>query len=196
MTIEDRTIRRAIQAHRESLNSLLTHTITQTPLIAIVNQAIGQATVGFRRGGSSDSATLASRYGLIDLAIFQRLDAVEGQHDRVRLRLIDYQYTITPLGADDPLFRWEFVRFPSSGSFWCRNHLQGPITVNVGTQRSVNLNDWHLPTGWVPIEEIIRFCIVDLGVPPLDGSVDADGNPGWYARLTESEPAAGSRSGD
>jgi len=29
----------------------------------------------------------------------------------------------------------------------------------------VSLNDLHLPTGWVTIEEVIRFCIVDLGVP-------------------------------
>jgi hypothetical protein len=48
-----------------------------------------------------------------------------------------------------------------------------------------SFNDWHLPTGWVPIEEIIRFCIVDLGVPPLDTSVDADGNPGWHTRLVQ-----------
>ena len=107
--------------------------------------------------------------------------------------MIDYQYTVAPLGSDDPLFRWEFVRFPSSGSFWCRNHLQGPINIGVGG-RMVNLNDWHLPTGWVSIEEIIRFCIVDLGVPPLDTNVDADGSPGWHARLTDrsgqSAPAA------
>lgn len=100
-----------------------------------------------------------------------------------------------PAGADDPLFRWEFVRFPSSGSFWCRNHLQGPINIGVGG-RTVNLNDWHLPTGLVPIEEIIRFCIVDLGVPPLDVGVDTDGVPGWHTRLAGSEPAAGSLAGD
>jgi hypothetical protein len=119
----------------------------------------------------------------MNLSLYQTLDTIEGQHDRVRLRVIDYQYTITPLGADDPLFRWEFVRFPSSGSFWCRNHLQGPIDIGVGG-RTVNLNDWHLPTGWVPLEEIIRFCIVDLGVPPLDTAVDKDDNPGWHTRLT------------
>lgn len=89
------------------------------------------------------------------------------------------------VGADDPLFRWEVVRFPSTGSLWRRNHLQGPITVDLGG-RAVDLDDWHLPTGWAPVEEIIRFCIVDLGVPPIDPSVDAEGIPGWHARLTES----------
>jgi hypothetical protein len=154
------------------------------PLIAVFNQRSGQATIGFRKDGAITVTTLPSRYGPIELRILQTLDAIEGQRDRFRLRVIDYQYTITPLGDDDPLFRWEFVRFPSSGSFWCRNHLQGPINIGVGG-RTVNLNDWHLPTGWVPIEEIIRFCIVDLGVTPLDSSVDADGSPGWHTRLAE-----------
>ena len=40
-----------------------------------------------------------------------------------------------------------------------------------------------MPTGWVSIEEIIRFCIVDLGVPPLDPGVDADGIPNWHTLL-------------
>ncbi|MDQ3549192.1 MAG: hypothetical protein M3439_10295 [Chloroflexota bacterium] len=121
----------------------------------------------------------------MELFIGQTFDTVEGQHERERLRLIEYKYTIAPVGADAPLFRWEFVRSPSSASFWCRHHLQGPIAVDVGG-RSVNLNDWHLPTGWVPIEEIIRFGIVDLGVALLDTSVDADGNPGWHRRLSTS----------
>lgn len=129
---------------------------------------------------------LSSRFGPIELSLQQRLGSVEGQNHRIRLQVIAYRYAITPVGADDPLFRWEFVRLPSSGSLWCRHHLQGPISIGVGTQRSVNLNDWHLPTGWVPIEEIIRFCIVDLGVPPLDTSIDADDIPGWHERLTAS----------
>jgi len=186
MQIEGRTLREASHAYRENLNRLLVHTMTRTPLIAVNERNADVVRISFRRGGFSSTTTLASRYGPINLYLRQTLDAIEGQRERIRLRVIDYQYTITPLGADDPLFRWEFVRFPSSGSFWCRHHLQGPITINVGASNSVNLNDWHLPTGWVPIEEVIRFCIIDLGVPPLDTSVDVDGVPGWHARLLES----------
>jgi hypothetical protein len=32
--------------------------------------------------------------------------------------------------------------------------------------RPLDLNRAHVPTGWVTIEEIIRFMIVDLGVKP------------------------------
>lgn len=184
MPFEARTAREATHRYRESLNSLLAHTTTRTPLITVVGKRSGNITVSFRRDGQISATTLPSRFGPVNLSLYQTLDAVEGQRERVRLRVIDYQYTITPLGADEPLFRWEFVRFPSSGSFWCRNHLQGSITVDVGG-RSVNLDDWHLPTGHVPIEEIIRFCIVDLDVSPLDTSLDADGDPGWHTRLSE-----------
>jgi hypothetical protein len=191
MPFEGRTPREASQRYRNSLNSLLTHTITRTPLILVVGERSGNITISFRREGQTSAAALSTRYGPVNLSLHQTLDAVEGQRERVRLRVIDYQYTITPLGADDPLFRWEFVRFPSSGSFWCRNHLQGPINISVGGQ-AVNLNDWHLPTGWVPIEEIIRFCIVDLGVPPLDPGSNADDIPTWHSRLKESETQSAS----
>jgi len=40
------------------------------------------------------------------------------------------------------------------------------------------LNDLHLPTGWVRLEEVLRFCIVDLGVRPL--------SPRWHEALVES----------
>lgn len=43
------------------------------------------------------------------------------------------------------------------------------------------LNTWHLPTGFVTIEDILRFCIVDLGVPAL--------NTTWHQRLEESYSA-------
>jgi hypothetical protein len=189
MTSEGRPVREAIQIFRASLNSLLANTITRMPIIAFVSKPSEHITLSFRQGGASVPATLASQFGLIDLVLHQTLEAVEGQRERFRLRITEYQYTVTPVGDDDPLFRWEFVRFPSSGSFWCRNHLQGPIGIGIGG-RTVNLNDWHLPTGWVPIEEIIRFCIVDLGVQPLDTSVDSEGNPGWHTRLIESSQQA------
>jgi hypothetical protein len=32
---------------------------------------------------------------------------------------------------------------------------------------TVSLNDLHLPTGYVPFEEVLRFCIADLGVSPF-----------------------------
>jgi hypothetical protein len=35
----------------------------------------------------------------------------------------------------------------------------------------ISLNDVHVLTGFVTVEEVLRFCIVDLGVPPLSPTV-------------------------
>jgi hypothetical protein len=78
----------------------------------------------------------------------------------------------------EPLFRWEYVRFPEpdeKGNIpqWCRHHIQGDIkltfTDDRGAEHQLPLNDWHTPTGWIPLEEVIRFCIVDLGVRAKSG---------------------------
>jgi hypothetical protein len=42
------------------------------------------------------------------------------------------------------------------------------------------MNKLHVPTGFVAIEEVLRFCIVDLGVPPLAGE------DRWNTALDES----------
>jgi hypothetical protein len=42
----------------------------------------------------------------------------------------------------------------------------------------VRLNDLHLPTGFTTIEDVLRFCIVDLAVAPL--------SPEWDQVLNES----------
>ena len=91
MPIEARTPREASQRYKESLNSLLSHTITRVPLILVVGARSGNITISFRRDGQPGPITLPSRYGPMNLSLYQTLDTIEGQHDRVRLRVIDYQ---------------------------------------------------------------------------------------------------------
>ena len=92
-------------------------------------------------------------------------------------------------------FRWEYEKDP--GNSYCRHHFQGPITVPIKHDTEVSLNDLHVPTGFVTVEEILRFCIVDLGVPPLSPATlpPAPAEPGdhdlhrhktWDEVLTES----------
>lgn len=103
------------------------------------------------------------------LAIGQNCGSVltkEGPHQLVT---VEYRYTLPPEGTDEPLLRWEYVRQPDGP--WCRHHLQGTVPLRIGRE-TVTLNDLHLPTGYVTIEEVLRFCIVDLGVEPLAGDWD------------------------
>jgi hypothetical protein len=43
----------------------------------------------------------------------------------------------------------------------------GAILGADGKEKTVTLNGWHLPTGYFPLEEVIRFCIADLRVEAL-----------------------------
>ena len=59
--------------------------------------------------------------------------------------------------------------------------MQLPATLDAGNG-TLDLNKAHLPTGWVTIEEVIRFLIVDLDVQPPCGD-------DWPAKLRVSEDA-------
>lgn len=72
-------------------------------------------------------------------------------------------YTLTVDDEVEPLFRWEFGR--QMPELYCRHHLQGAVPLQIG-RHTVSLNDLHLPTGYVRVEEILRFCVADLGVRP------------------------------
>lgn len=174
MPIYGRNLPEVGRVFQDHFNSILAKTISGKPLIPVTYGETLQ--IGFRDGGDTSSAPLKTRYGPMDLYLGQICDAVEEANKQLRLRTINYGYGLQPHGMDEPLFRWEYIRYPASDSVYCRHHLQGLITLEITDDRdhkhAINLNHWHLPTGWVAIEEVIRFCIVDLGVKPLSETWD------------------------
>lgn len=119
---------------------------------------------------------LQTRFGVAHLSIAQTCLTEREPDGEHRLRTIRYRYALRPEGDSEPQLRWEYVREFSEDNP-CRHHLQGPVSVPFG-RRELNLNDLHLPTGYTTIEDVIRFCIVDLGVSPLSS--------GWHEVLEES----------
>jgi hypothetical protein len=192
MAIYGDTLRDAASTFVHQLNSLLNKTLTYTPLqLSIVHRTENGlrseiALVSFPRSRTGDSAIeLKTRYGPMDLSLKQTLVAVPDENRRqVRLRTVSYGYTLQPHAFDDRLIRWEYVRFPGEDAFWSRHHVQGPLGFEILDDRhtihDLTLNEWHLPTGWVPIEEVIRFCLHDLGSPALSPRAV------WHAALIES----------
>jgi len=171
------TLRDAVRQFCASLNRVLATTVTQRRLVDIgsLDSPNARRQIAFRQAGVVVPADLNTRFGLIELYVGQTCDSIPLRGGQRQLFTVKYRYTLSPVGQSDPLFRWEYDReLPDP---WCRHHLQGTVPVQVGG-REVRLNDWHLPTGYVPIEEILRFCIVDLGVRPL--------SDGWDEILTES----------
>lgn len=168
MAIEGDSLEEAVRAFREHLNDLLARTVTQTRLVTLPHRGRrrpASVQVAFRQGGRATEALLRTRYGPMHLYLGQRCESVQRDR-RHRLVTAAYRYTLRAEDQEEPLLRWEYERrWPDPDARWCRHHLQGDVALPLGA--GVSLNDLHLPTGYVTVEEVLRFCIVDLGVPPL-----------------------------
>lgn len=165
-----------IAEFRDHLNRVLHRTLTQAPL-SLVKFTKGFS-LGFRRSGLLDPAEveLQTEVGVVHLSVAQMCLAERESDGEHRLRTIRYRYALRPEGNSEPRLRWEYVREFSEGNP-CRHHLQGPVAVPFG-RHELNLNALHLPTGYTTIEDVIRFCIIDLGVSPLSS--------GWHEVLEDS----------
>jgi hypothetical protein len=162
----------------DHLNQILHATVTQMPLSLEIKGNL--ANIRFRRGISAAPAQLQTRYGPMGFYVGQLCDSVVDDQRSHTLRTTSYRYALLPDGHTEPLIRWEFVRAPANDAEYCRHHFQGPLGLGIANREGIqaNFNDWHLPTGWVALEDVLRFCIVDLGVPPL--------HQGWSEILRDS----------
>lgn len=178
MPIEGDSLSDAGQQFCNYLNWLLAKTISQRRLVLLqVRGMPSKINIAFREKGHGDTAKLKTRFGEIGLYIGLVCGATQAARGRFRLFVPTYRYSLTPKNSKQPLWRWEYVKDWPPGGRWCRHHLQGDIPVRVG-QTPVSLNELHLPTGYVPVEELLRFCIVDMGVRPLSND--------WHEILSDS----------
>lgn len=170
MPIQGKDLREATKQFTEHLNSVLNRTVTTYRLIHVIQPQTGRAYIHFRGpDGQPQAMPIVTRFGQMGLTISHYCEASRDREDDrlLTLHTVEYRYALTPEGNKEPIFRWEYVRDRhSSDAYWARHHIQGPIHIDLASE-IVNLQDFHLPTGWVPIEEILRFCINDLGVKPL-----------------------------
>lgn len=182
MPIEGRSAGEVGRFFRDHLNQVLHATVTRVPLS--LELAKGQRVLNLRfraSGGSAGTARLRTRYGELRLSIGQLCEAVVDDSGIHRLRTLSYRYALLPVSPGEALLRWEYLRTIQADAQYCRHHLQGPIRLDLYDRQShdqATLQRWHLPTGWIPIEDVLRFCIVDLGVKPLSDA--------WEPILAES----------
>ncbi len=176
MPIRGQTLHKAAQTFCKHANRILNRSVTKGRLIVI--DVPPRVQIAFRQAGLPVEVPLQTRFGPIGLYLGQVCDSVVGRDGFHTLRTIEYRYTLTPEGAPEPLLRWEYTKFPPPDVEWCRHHLQGrPVQLNIH-RYEVGLNEIHLPTGYVTFEDVLRFCIVDLGVRPL--------HPDWSTILRRS----------
>jgi hypothetical protein len=100
-----------------------------------------------------------------------------------RLRTLAYAYRIAegPTFDDQCLFRWEYNAREHKQSLAPRHHLQLPTTIKCFENRELDANKLHIPTGWVTVEEVIRFLVHELRVRPRSQK--------WDEELVKSERA-------
>jgi hypothetical protein len=155
----------AIKTFKDHLNSLLARTITQTPLVSL--EVGSRATIEFRENGLARAVEIGSS-GFF-LFINQSVKFTKEAKRRYRLKTLTYSYRIADGPArEDWLFRWEYVSHETEQgkSLHPRHHCHLPFDHRCLTTKT------HIPTGWVLLEEVIRFLIHELGVDSLSEDWD------------------------
>lgn len=168
MPLPARTPRDAFCALQGHVNGILNKVLTRYRLEFFVRTAArDQATLAFfdrRRVAVAVSLPPSLWYLYLGL----ELKAVP-EEKGYGLQALKYAYRIqrTPSLEEEAEVRFEYVspEMDPSAS-WCRHHVQFHRDYQ-DVRDGFSPNKLHIPTSWVTIEDVIRFLISDLGVPPL-----------------------------
>lgn len=182
MPITGRTPDHCFGHFRDYLAPLFTGILSRTAQLHY--DAKGERrTLSFQEHGQA-TVPLDTHFGRMFFSFAQLLEAVK-EKKTYRLATRQYWYRIqrTPALRDPAIIRWEYDwKFSADTDSHCRHHVQMPVSLALGNEHSLDLGKVHIPTGWVTIEEVLRFLIMELGIQPVCGAE-------WPQRLAESERA-------
>lgn len=180
MPIIERTARECFAVFTTHLGALVAATVTQRhPIIPVRGPDETRLMLGFREADRGIAVPLDSAYGRLHFYLGQALEAVP-EDGAFRLTTRSYWYRLQrgPSLSEQAVIRWEYDAATDKERH-ARHHAQMRAALQI-SDRELDLNKAHLPTGWVTIEEVIRFLIVDLEVKPPCGD-------DWPEKLQESE---------
>lgn len=180
MPIIERRPERAFQEFEKHICELVRDTLPLPSGIRLALTTKGHfGVLEFVRGGIGTSVELATSVGPLWFSINQELVAEKEQKRRFRLRTRRYAYRLATSGDPraEAILRWEYDS-SIEDDVQCRHHHHSNAAIPFGSQ-TLNLQRLHLPTGWVLIEEVLRFLFHDLGVQPRVAD--------WPGRLRSSE---------
>jgi hypothetical protein len=154
------------RAFRDHISKILNKTITDAPLSLVDYKNRPSAQFSFR--DERDVATAAPLFNSrLFLAVSQQLEAEPLAPKRWRLRTLEYRYHL--LESPDPngrwIVRWEYVSRKRRHDLHPRHHVHIAAQVHTSAA-SLDFDHIHLATGWVTVEEVIRFLIHDVGIEP------------------------------
>lgn len=160
------------------MSGLLNRTITDARLSLAHRKGKTFAQFAFR--DEQDMPIAAPLFsGNLFLAASQQLE-VRQDNGRWRLYTLEYNYHLLEQPSPDSrwIIRWEYKSHSRLRNEHPRHHvhLDVKLPTPVG---ELNLDHLHLSTGWVTLEEVIRFLIAEVGVKPKTKN--------WDDELLESE---------
>ena len=179
MPIIERTPQGCFEVFTAHMRELVAATITSRyPLSGIATADGTRLTLSFREI-SPVAVPIDTAYGRLFFYLGQALEAVpEGRAFRLKTRQYWYRLQHGPDLSSKAAIRWEYDRTTPRDRH-CRNHAQAAAQLPFG-EGTLDLDRVHLPTGWVTIEEVIRFLIHELGMQPPCGDE-------WWERVITSE---------
>jgi hypothetical protein len=185
--IVGRSLRDAATQFVDHLNGVLFRTITQVPLQILPAGTTQYVNIGFRQAGGPQVASFDSDYGRLSLSLSQNCTSRISRDGKHELRTMEYWYYLYD-ADDETIMRWDYKReWPARENweenqgkpegdwvdpkYYPRHHVQGDLPLSLN-QYSLTLDDVHTPCGYVAVEDIIRFCIEDLGARFRDRASD------------------------
>lgn len=167
---------RDFQAH---ISHLLNQTVTDAPLSLTHRKNRPFAQFAFRDVSEMPMAAPLFSKGLF-LAVSQDLQVEQEKDGRFRLHTMEYSYHLLEGSSPDSrwIIRWEYKSHTRQRNEHPRHHVHLD-TVIKSPAGELNLDKLHLSTGWVTIEEVIRFLIAEVGVKPKASD--------WDEQLLKSE---------
>jgi hypothetical protein len=185
MPIIERSPKECFDRFAKHVRCLFAATVSKSvPVIttAVMAGKEGRATLQFSMPDGK-AVQLRTEYGRLFFYACQQLRTVPGKEKSThRLETLRYWYRLQEDASPkaSALMRWEYDK-TTPPHLSCRNHLQAQSLVACGDHK-LDLDKLHSPTGWVTLEELIRFLIVDLGIKPPCGK-------DWVTTLIKSEAA-------
>jgi len=182
LPITGKTPEKCFEAFRGHLAALLKKTVpTRCPVL--VQATSTHAHVGFREGQSPKAVPIETRHGRLFFWVAQFVEAkARKEEGDFALSTLNYWYRLqeAPGSDEKALIRWEYDRTLRAGAKPCRHHVQQQATIPIQGAEGLDLDRLHVPTGWVALEEVLRFLIYDLRMKPPCGGT-------WHREIEASE---------
>lgn len=175
MSFIARTSRDVFHVFQDHLNKTLNRTLTRYRLRSFLRltKSAHASLAFFNNRGVAIAVPLPPTPWY--LSINYELRAVPEGKD-YGLEILEYQHRLHRTSSidDEADVRFEYVSPVTDPDFpYSRHHVQFHREFQ-DVRDGFSPNTLHIPTGGVSIEHVIRFLIVDLGVPPLTAQWEAE----------------------